>query len=291
MKNPRLILFKHLQTSGLGNQLKLRCLSAYFKNLSVKLKVMEDKSLLRPSFSLAKKQLFTKPKLEKKRIGLDQVRIRHRKSITAGLALGFEELEFVGMKMLQAKVPRKPLTLSKTDFASTPKRQLQTAYSKRSKITLNDSQDLSFTNHLTMSPKNAWADSSFDLLTRDTKTFLTTHSRCNLQIPKVSNQLNDSTDSVKKLNQLIKDCDQISRKKQLLNRKVSRFQKNSKTRLKKIKSQDQGSIFKQGYIRASINSFKRDKAAFIFGKDGKGRFFDQHMRDPLRAKSISKINS
>mmetsp|Transcript_34105 Transcript_34105/g.59482 ORF Transcript_34105/g.59482 Transcript_34105/m.59482 type:complete len:253 (+) Transcript_34105:1743-2501(+) len=244
---------------------------------------MEEKPILKPVWTLSPHNQHSQTKIVRKRLGLDKIRLKHRNSITTGLALGSDDLEAIGLNVLQGKTPQPQKSLTKVDFSKPKTRKLQTAFSKRSKLALNDSQDHSFSSKVTLSPTYAQTDNSFDLPTRDTRTFLTSNSRCNLVIPKLT-KLNESTDSVEKINQLIKDCDQFSRKKQLLSRKVTRFQRNSKAKLSQLKLQDQELIFKKGYIKASIKKFKTEKAAFIFGKEGKGRFFDPDLRDPLKLK-------
>jgi hypothetical protein len=130
-------------------------------------------------------------------------------------------------------------------------------------------------------------DSSFDLATRDTRAFLTTTSKCRLQIPTSPKQLNESNNSVDKLDRFIRGCSNFSRNQGLLRRKVTRCQRRNS---KKSEQRGEVVVFKKTYIRASVNKFRRDKVTFIFGKEGKGRFIDQRMRDPLKP-SIRKSTS
>lgn len=242
---------------------------------------METTSILRPEYFPHKQG-----KVTRKKPNLDRVLSQHRQSITAGLALTSNDLQTIGLNVLQGNSRQVIKSFTSQGSMDIPDRMLQTAHSRRSTHTkLEGSKYLSSPKREALTPTHTLIDSSFDLVTRYTGAFLTTTSKCSLQIP--TKQLNESSNSVDKLDRFIRGCSNFSRNQGLLRRKVTRCQRRNS---KKSPQHGEVVVFKKAYIRASVKKFRRDKVAFIFGKEGKGRFIDQRMRDPLKPRLRKSIS-
>jgi hypothetical protein len=87
---------------------------------------METTSILRPEYFPHKQS-----KVRRKKPNLSRVLSQHRQSITAGLALTSDDLQTIGLNVLQGNSRQVLRSFTSEGSMDMPDRTLQTAYSRR----------------------------------------------------------------------------------------------------------------------------------------------------------------
>lgn len=254
-----------------------------------------DKSYLRLDLVTSHKLTLAQSKIFRRRVGLDKLSL-HKKSLTAGLSKHPPDLEVISQTLIlqpesaqthshmrRPKTTQTAKPMARKDSEVKPTRQLVTASASRVRGGVNSTADFSVFRQAAWTPPYAETHTTFDFTTYDAA--MIWNSKSSLQLPKSSlKQLNDSSDSIVRLSQIMKDCDEFTQHNRQLGRNVLRVQRDSKARLKEFTELNQELMFKQSYIDSTVTKFKKEKVAFIFGREGKGRFIDRQLKDPLKAK-------